>query len=304
MTDASKFQFTNPSVPKAYEEFFVPRLFEPWAALLLDEAKLKKGQAVIDVATGPGTVARLAAPRLGPKGRIVATDISRPMLDIARAKRALAGAAPIEYVESPAAPLAAPTGAFDVVLCQQGLQFFPDRPAALREMKPVLKPGGHAVIAVWTAISRNQIFAAFHAALRAATPPDLADLITAPFSWHSSAELKAAAEEAGFRKVRLLTRSLPMVMEKGLEQAVQSFSATPVSPGVAALPQSIQDSFFARMRQELSALVVDGKVIGEMVSNIIVAHAEVNYKTSSSFRLEWNLDIRAFEHDSAPFSWR
>lgn len=276
MTDASKFQFTNPSVPKAYEEFFVPRLFEPWAALLLDEAKLKKGQAVIDVATGPGTVARLAAPRLGPKGRIVATDISRPMLDIARAKRALAGAAPIEYVESPAAPLAAPTGAFDVVLCQQGLQFFPDRPAALREMKRVLKPGGHAVIAVWTAIARNQIFAAFHAALRAATPPDLAGLITAPFSWHSSAELKAAAEEAGFRKVRLLTRSLPMVMEKGLEQAVQSFSATPVSPGVAALPQSIQDSFFARMRQELSALVVDGKVIGEMVSNIIVAHAEVN----------------------------
>jgi len=276
MTDASKFQFTNPSVPKAYEEFFVPRLFEPWAALLLDEAKLKKGQAVIDVATGPGTVARLAAPRLGPKGRIVATDISRPMLDIARAKRALAGAAPIEYVESPAAPLAARTGAFDVVLCQQGLQFFPDRPAALREMKRVLKPGGHAVVAVWTAISRNQIFAAFHAALRAATPPELADLITAPFSWHSSAELKAATEEAGFRKVRLLTRSLPMVMEKGLEQAVQSFSATPVSPGVAALPQSIQDSFFARMRQELSALVVDGKVIGEMVSNIIVAHAEVN----------------------------
>ena len=269
MTDASKFQFTNPSVPKAYEEFFVPRLFEPWAALLLDEAKLKKGQAVIDVATGPGTVARLAAPRLGPKGRIVATDI-------ARAKRALAGAAPIEYVESPAAPLAARTGAFDVVLCQQGLQFFPDRPAALREMKRVLKPGGHAVVAVWTAISRNQIFAAFHAALRAATQPELADLITAPFSWHSSAELKAATEEAGFRKVRLLTRSLPMVMEKGLEQAVQSFSATPVSPGVAALPQSIQDSFFARMRQELSALVVDGKVIGEMVSNIIVAHAEVN----------------------------
>ena len=276
MTDASKFQFTNPSVPKAYEEFFVPRLFEPWAALLLDEAQLKKGQAIIDVATGPGTVARLAAPRLGPKGRIVATDISRPMLDIARAKRALAGAAPIEYVESPAAPLAAPTGAFDVVLCQQGLQFFPDRPAALREMKRVLKPDGHAVIAVWAAIARNQIFAAFHAALRAATPPDLAGLITAPFSWHSSAELKAAAEEAGFRKVRLLTRSLPMVMEKGLEQAVQSFSATPVSPGVAALPQSIQDSFFARMRQELSALVVDGKVIGEMVSNIIVAHAEVN----------------------------
>ena len=64
-----------------------------------------------------------------------------------------------------------------------------------------------------------------------------------------------------------------MVLEKGLEQAVQSFSATPVSPGVAALSQSVQDAFHARLRRELSPLVVDGKVIGEMVSNIIVAHA-------------------------------
>ena len=272
MTDATKFQFTNPSVPKAYEEYFVPRLFEPWAKLLLDEAKLKEGQAIIDVATGPGTVARLAALRLGPKGQIVATDISRPMLDIARAKRALTGAAPIEYVESPAAPLSAPTGAFEVVLCQQGLQFFPDRPAALREMRRVLKPSGHAVIAVWAAIERNQILAAIHAALLATVPSELANLITAPFSWHHAAKLKAAAEEAGFRDVRVLTRSLPMVFEKGLEQAVQSFSATPVSPGVAALSQSVQDALFARMRRELSLLVVDGKVVGETVSNIIVAY--------------------------------
>src|SRR5260370_1116321 len=272
MTDASKFQFTDPSVPKAYEEFFVPRLFEPWARLLLDEATLVEAQVIIDVATGPGTVARLAAPRLGPKGRIVATDIARPMLDIARAKPSLTGAAPIEYVESPAAPLSAPTGEFDVVLCQQGLQFFPDRPSALREMRRVLKPGGQVVIAVWAEIERNQIFAAFHTALRATTP-ELADLITAPFSWHSTAELKTTAEEAGFHDVRILTRSLPLVFEKGLEQAVRSFSATPVSPGVAALSQSVQDAFFGRLRSELAPLVVDGKVIGEMVSNIIVAHA-------------------------------
>jgi ubiquinone/menaquinone biosynthesis C-methylase UbiE len=62
MTDATKFQFTNASVPKAYDEFFVPRLFEPWAKLLLDEVNLRPGEAVLDVATGP---ARLAAVRLG-----------------------------------------------------------------------------------------------------------------------------------------------------------------------------------------------------------------------------------------------
>ena len=157
------------------------------------------------------------------------------MLDIAKAK-APPGGAPIEYLNSPAAPLAAATGAFDAVLCQQGLQFFPDRPAALREMRRVLKPGGRAAIAVWAELDRNQIFAAFHAALRAA-PDALADLITAPFSWPSGAALKSAAEDAGFRDVRLSTPSLPMVLEGGVEQAVQSFAATPVSPGVAELAQ-------------------------------------------------------------------
>jgi ubiquinone/menaquinone biosynthesis C-methylase UbiE len=62
-------------VPKAYDELLVPRLFEPWAKLLLDEAGLQPGECVLDIATGPGTVARLAAMRLGVQGRIVATDI-------------------------------------------------------------------------------------------------------------------------------------------------------------------------------------------------------------------------------------
>jgi ubiquinone/menaquinone biosynthesis C-methylase UbiE len=78
MTDATRFQFTNPSVPKAYDEFFVPRLFEPWAKLLLEESDLRPGESVLDVATGPGTVARLAAMRLGAQGRVVATDLAQP----------------------------------------------------------------------------------------------------------------------------------------------------------------------------------------------------------------------------------
>ena len=274
MTDATRFQFNDPSVPKAYDEFFVPRLFEPWAKVLLDAADLRRGESVLDVATGPGTVARLAAMRLGTEGRVFATDIAQPMLDIAKAKAPPPGAAPIEYLNSPAAPLAAATGAFDAVLCQQGLQFFPDRPAALREMRRVLKPGGRAAIAVWAELDRNQIFAAFHAALHAAAPASLAELITAPFSWPSGAALKSAAEDAGFRDVRLSTPSLPMVLEGGVEQAVQSFAATPVFPGVAELAQDLQHALFARMRHEMALLLTDGKVVGAMTSNIIVAIAE------------------------------
>jgi len=273
MTDATRFQFHNPSVPKAYDEFLVPRLFEPWAKLLLDEADLRPGESVLDVATGPGTVARLAAVRVGAKGRVVATDIAQPMLDIAKAKsQPSAAAAPIDYLYSPAAPLAAPTGTFDAVLCQQGLQFFPDRPSALREMRRVLRPSGRTAIAVWGELERNQIYAAFHAALQATVRSDLAELITAPFSWPSGTALKSAAEDAGFRNVRLSTRSLSMVLEGGLEQAIQSFAATPVAPGVGELPQDVQQAFFAQLRQEMTRLLRDGKVIGEMTSNMIIAH--------------------------------
>src|SRR5438270_12516880 len=103
MTDATRsFQYTSSSVPKAYDEFLVPRLFEPWAKLLLDEARLQPGESVLDIATGPGTVARLAAARLGARGRIVATDISEPMLDIAKRKSQPSTSAPIEYLQSPA----------------------------------------------------------------------------------------------------------------------------------------------------------------------------------------------------------
>src|SRR5215475_2192054 len=122
MTDATRFQFTNSSVPKAYDEFLVPRIFEPWAALLLDEVRLGPGDRVLDIATGPGTVARLAAQRVGSGGRVTAADIAEPMLDIARSKSQPSNAAPIDYVLSPAAPLMAESAAFDAVLCQQGLQ--------------------------------------------------------------------------------------------------------------------------------------------------------------------------------------
>jgi SAM-dependent methyltransferase len=134
MSENTGFQFTDDAVPRAYEEVLVPRLFEPWALLLLDECNLRPNAVSLDVATGPGTVARVAAKRIGPRGRVVATDISRPMLDVANSKPSSPDSAPITYIESPAAPLGVESAAFDFVVCQQGLQFFPDRLAALSEM--------------------------------------------------------------------------------------------------------------------------------------------------------------------------
>jgi ubiquinone/menaquinone biosynthesis C-methylase UbiE len=271
MTNTTKFHSTDMSALSAYDDYLVPRLFEPWADKLLEQVKLKPGDIVLDIATGPGTVARAAASKVGPNGHVFAIDHSKPMLDIAKAKPAPACAARIEYLLSPAVPLPGSSGIFDAVLCEQGLQFFPDRQAALSEMRRVLKPDGRAGIAVWAGLERNRIFAAYHAALLATGSRELADLMATPFGWPDGAALKRAAEDAGFRRVQLLTLSLPILFEGGADQAIRAFSATPVWPGIAALCPEVQAAFFACVREEMAALQISGNIVAEMVSNIIIA---------------------------------
>jgi ubiquinone/menaquinone biosynthesis C-methylase UbiE len=273
MAQGSSFQFTDSAVPKAYDEILVPRMFEPWARRLLDEAGLSSGEAVLDVATGPGTVARLAAQRVGPRGRVVATDISRPMLDVARRKPALPDSAQITYVESPAAPLPVEDATFDVVLCQQGLQFFPDRSAALLEMRRALKPGGRAAIAVWSHIKANAIYDALHGALRETVPRDLSDRLLAPFSWPDPAVLKETIAATGFRNVSVRTAVAPLIFEQGTAQAITTLLASPLAPALAALPAATLDKVHAAATARLAPLLSEGRVVGDLTSNLAVAQA-------------------------------
>ena len=140
--------FASDSVPDEYQRHLVPVVFEPWAELLLDAVTVAPGSRVLDVASGTGVVARAAARRAGDGGRVVASDVSATMLARSAAVEAPSGA-PIEYREASADALPFADGSFDVVLCQQGLQFFPSRAAAVSEMRRVLRPGGVAGIAVW-----------------------------------------------------------------------------------------------------------------------------------------------------------
>lgn len=142
-------RFSDESLPAAYDRLFTPSLFEPWARVLTDLVRVEPRDAVLDVATGPGTIARIAAVRAGRSGCVVGLDLSAPMLEVARSKSAQPDAAPIEFRRGTADDVQLSDASFDVVLCQQGLQFFPEQIAALREMRRVLKPGGRVGIAVW-----------------------------------------------------------------------------------------------------------------------------------------------------------
>jgi ubiquinone/menaquinone biosynthesis C-methylase UbiE len=271
MTDATRFQFTSSSVPGAYDEYLVPRLFAPWAQVLLDATNVRPGDKVLDVATGPGTVARAAALRVGKQGQVIGTDISAPMLAIARSKSPTENGAYIEYIESPAAPLAVRSASFDVVLCQQGLQFFPDRVLALQEMRRALRSGGRLSVAVWGALKDCEVYAAYHRALSDAHLNALAQTMTLPFSWPSRDDIAAATQKAGFSQVRVETRRLPLVYEGGVTQVMAALAGAPIGPALAELTPTVQATLATAAQRAFKSLLDAGSVRGQMVANILTA---------------------------------
>lgn len=128
-------------MPENYSMRLGPVVFGPWAEVLLDAVGVSPGDRVLDVASGTGVVARAAARRAGPEGRVVGTDVSAPMLSLAAARPVPNDSAPIEYLEARADQLPFPDESSDVVLCQQGLQFFAERLDAAREMLRVVPSG-------------------------------------------------------------------------------------------------------------------------------------------------------------------
>src|SRR5262245_20233146 len=132
MADHERWQLEG-SAPELYERYIVPAVTALWAADLVTRAAPRPGDRVLDVACGTGIVARLAAERLNGVGRLVGLDINAGMLAVARSIPSHPGL-PIEWLEGSALEMPFPDRAFDLVLCQLGLQFFPDRLAALGEM--------------------------------------------------------------------------------------------------------------------------------------------------------------------------
>ena len=146
--------FALPSFAELYERLLVGPLFRPWAELLLDRVSPDPGSRVLDVACGTGIVSRLAQARVGDIPRIVAVDRSAAMLAVARAT-----APEIDWREGDATALPIRDDErFDAAFCHQGLQFFPDKPAAVREIRRVLAPGGRIGIGVWGPRETNPLF--------------------------------------------------------------------------------------------------------------------------------------------------
>ncbi|HLE71490.1 MAG TPA: methyltransferase domain-containing protein [Vicinamibacteria bacterium] len=150
---------SNPA--ETYESYMVPTFFGPWAAHLIQSVDPRPGERVLDAACGTGIVARRARARVGPTGTVIGLDLNPDMLTVARASAAREGVA-VEWREGRVEQLPFPDRSFDLVLCQAGLMFFADRPAALTEMRRVLTDAGRACASVLQGLDRHPFYQTLH----------------------------------------------------------------------------------------------------------------------------------------------
>ncbi len=195
--------FTRASA--GYERVMVPAVFAPWAKDLLDVVALAPGMRVLDVACGTGVVARIAAPQVGPTGRVVGVDTNEAMLAVARTQPQPTGAR-VEWRQGDATKLPFPDAEFDTVLCQHGLQYVPDRPAALREMKRVLVAGGTLGLSVFSQSIGYQIFERTAAEF---VGEKAAAILREPFALAYLDELSGLLRMVELSTVQMNTKTLP-----------------------------------------------------------------------------------------------
>jgi ubiquinone/menaquinone biosynthesis C-methylase UbiE len=204
MADQGQWQVAG-NAAETYERALVPAVFAAWAPRVVALADPRPGERVLDIACGTGVVARLAAQRVGRTGNVIGLDLNPGMLAIAASITStdLSTSAPITWREASATKMPFPDATFDVAYCQLGLQFFPDRAAALREMYRVLVSDGRLGLMVWQGIQHSPGFGALAAALARNVSTDAADIMRAPFGLPEADKLHALVAAEGFHEITI-----------------------------------------------------------------------------------------------------
>lgn len=233
--DAFRRSFAG-SAPENYERYFVPAIGRPVAETLVQLATPRPGERVLDVACGTGVVARLAAQRVGADGAVAGLDINPGMLAVARA--VTPPGLRITWHEASADAMPLPDESFDVVFCQMSLQFMPDRPRALSEMRRVLRPGGRLALNVPGPIA--PLFQVLADALGRHAGPQAAGFVQAVFALHDEAELEQLLAGAGLRSVRVQARSGELSLPAPKDFLQQYISGTPLSAVLAGTHRAVR----------------------------------------------------------------
>ena len=257
------------SVARLYEEYLVPLIFEPYAADLAVRVAQRQPSRVLEVAAGTGVVTRRLADALAPTVSIVATDLNQPMLDQAIARGT---SRPVEFRAADAMHLPFDDASFDAVVCQFGVMFFPDKPAALQEARRVLRPGGAFVFNAWDRIECNEFPLAVTDALADVFPADPPRFMArVPHGYHDAAVIARDVTLGGFASHALDTVPARARAESARVPAIAFCQGTPVRNEI----ESRDASKLASATDAAARMIADrfgsGAVEGAIQAHVIVA---------------------------------
>ena len=208
------------SIPKVYDDYLVPLIFAGFAEDLAQKVASFSPATVLETAAGTGVVTRALAAKLAADARYVVTDLNRPMLDHAAQRQGEDRR--ITWQQADALALPFPDAQFDVVCCQFGVMFFPDRAKGYLEAKRILKPGGTFVFNVWDRIDENVFAHEVTIALAEVFPDDPPRFLArTPHGYHNERLIEDELRLAGFSRVAI---------EKRIEQ---SRAPSPHHPAIA-----------------------------------------------------------------------
>ncbi|HEY7141973.1 MAG TPA: methyltransferase domain-containing protein [Methylomirabilota bacterium] len=264
MTKSTETFQLSTTAAELYESKFVPALFAEWAPHLVEIAGVGPGQAVLDVACGTGIVARTAADRLAGAGRVVGVDLNQAMLTVARRVRP-----DIEWRQGDGGALPFPDASFDRVLCQMALMFFPDRTAALREMRRVARPGATVAVVVPGRLDAQPAYRPFVEMAARHAGPDAATLLGAYFACGDLAELRALVESAGLPVDATRTR-----LGHARFDSVDAFVAAEVesTPLITRIGADVYDRIREGARDVLRPFTApDGRVAVPLEGHLVAA---------------------------------
>ncbi len=213
------------SIPGLYDKYMVPMLFAPYAQLVAERAKAFAPRRILETAAGTGVVTEALHAAM-PAADIIATDLNPPMLEQA-ARRVRA--ANVHFRQADALELPFEDLSFDLVVCQFGIMFFPDKMAGNAEARRVLRDGGRYLLVIWDKVELNLATHAAGRAVAAMFPDDQAAFYERiPFRYHDRAEIERDLAAAGFGSVEIETVELRSRAASARDAAIGLVQGTPM----------------------------------------------------------------------------
>lgn len=257
---------------QAYEDHLVRSIFDAMSRRLVEAAGVRPGDRALDVACGTGVVARAAAGIVGSTGSVSGIDINPQMLATAR-QVARDFEPAIEFHQGDVADLPFEDGMFDVVLCEEAVQFFGDRVGALREMGRVTTPGGCVAFTVLRSLEHHPVYAAFAGALGEHVGPEARGMMSSPFALGDAGTLRSAAQEAGLEEIEIRIAINEERFPSVEEFVVGEAAASPLAGPLAALDRARRDALLATMQNVLAPHLDDAGLAFHNETHIVTARS-------------------------------